>query len=139
MSTSGNEGGQGSDGVVSSSPIVVAATAPTVQDYMASAPPEIRQVLEDSMRVHTARKEVLVKGILACATNTFTEPQLLAMDLAMLENVGRLAQVKSFQGMAVPTEPVGLTVEGAQQTARFASANTDFLNTPTVAPVAAAA
>ena len=72
----------------------------TVEEYLASAPPEIRESLEAGLRMHTARKAQLVAGLKANARNKFTEAQLNAMDVAMLENLTALAYTPDYSGRA---------------------------------------
>jgi len=50
--------------------------------------------------MHTARKAQLVAGLKANARNKFTEAQLNAMDVAMLENLTALAYTPDYSGRA---------------------------------------
>lgn len=80
-------------------PVIEEPAAPvSTEDYIASAPAEVQEVLNEGVRMHSARKDTLVKGILANARNLFTEPQLTAKSLTELESIASLATDVNFEG-----------------------------------------
>lgn len=80
----------------------------TAQAYIEQAPVEIREMLQSSMRLHQDRKNTLIEGIKANASNKFSEDQLKAFDLGMLENLAALASVQApapnYVGVAAPKQ-----------------------------------
>lgn len=80
----------------------------TAQAYIEQAPVEIREMLQSSMRLHQDRKNTLIEGIKANASNKFSEDQLKAFDLGMLENLAALASVQApapnYGGVAAPAQ-----------------------------------
>lgn len=82
-------------------PAVNAAPTPvSTEDYIASAPSEIREVLDSGLRMHRARKQKLVDGILANKRNTFSKEQLCTKGLDELEAIASLAEDISYEGNA---------------------------------------
>jgi len=63
----------------------------TVEDYIANAPAEMRDVLKSGVAAHNAKKETLIKTITANERNTFKEEYLQNKDLAELEALAKLA------------------------------------------------
>lgn len=76
-------------------PEVVAETppagTPTTEEYIASAPPEIRDVLANSLAVHNAQKAELIKTITANAACTFHKDFLATKALPELQGLAALA------------------------------------------------
>jgi hypothetical protein len=66
---------------------------PTVAEYIAGAPQELQEVLNEGLRLQTEQKEQLIKGILENKGNKFAEPELRMMSLALLDRLAGLAQV----------------------------------------------
>lgn len=110
------------------------APAPvSAEQYIANAPPEIRDMLATGLRTHEQEKNKLVAVITANAKNIFTADQLNAKSLEELKAIAQLAQneapkpaLGTFAGLAdafsrnagqqVTEEPLGLpamTYEGA--------------------------
>ena len=86
--------------------------APKVQsaeEYIAAAPPGVREALESSMRTHQAAKDERIKTITAHEGNKFTEEYLKAQSLDVLDNMISLLPV-SFRGQSGGTTQV--RVEG---------------------------
>lgn len=78
----------------------------TAADYIAAAPPEIREVLETGLAAHNEQRAKLVAGITANSANTFTAEQLQAKPVAELQQLHQLAAVKRtavYAGKAAPT------------------------------------
>lgn len=76
-------------------PAPVANTAPvvpaTTEEYIAAAPPAIRQLLQNSLATHEAEKNKLIAEITANKSNTFT-PEFLSMkDIPELKGIAALA------------------------------------------------
>lgn len=66
--------------------------------YLEAAPPEAFPVLNQGMALFRARKDELVRGILANPNNRFPERELAAMDLTTLEKMEPLARRADYQG-----------------------------------------
>lgn len=78
--------------------------APTLDEYLASAPAEIKGVLNEGMRMQKARKDELVKGLLANSRNGFTEAELRAQEIPQLEKLAKLADLPSYEGRSGGTQ-----------------------------------
>lgn len=72
----------------------------TQEEYLALAPPGVRESIEAGIRMHTNHKANLVKAILANSRNKFTEAQLNGFDVPTLENLSELAVVPDYSGVA---------------------------------------
>jgi hypothetical protein len=70
----------------------------TLEQFLAAAPPELRPVLEASLKMHSNRKAQLVGSIKANARNKFTDEQLNSFELPMLENLAEMAVVPNYGG-----------------------------------------
>ena len=70
----------------------------TTEEYIANAPDEVREVLDESLRMHRSRKSSLIKGIMANSRNKFTEAQLKSKGLGELEAIAELATDVSYEG-----------------------------------------
>lgn len=85
----------------------------TVDEYVAKAPPEIASFLKRAVAAENAKKDEIVKELVANKRCDFTEEQLRAKDVAELEQLAKLANVSvdySGQGGAPATnapEPLG--------------------------------
>jgi len=91
----------------------------STEDYIAAAPVEVQEVLNESLRMHSGRKDALVKGILDNARCSFSDKDLQAKSLTELEQIASLASDITFEGQApvvsreheddnLPPEPVQL-------------------------------
>jgi hypothetical protein len=69
------------------------APAVTTEEYIASAPAEIREHLEAGLKLHRARRNALIDGLKANARCKFTEDQLRAKSIDELEVLIELAAV----------------------------------------------
>jgi len=81
----------------------------TAEKYLEDAPEEIRQVLNEGLKLQRKMKADLVKGILANENNAFTKEQLDKKDLDELRALAKLAAVKTerdFTGNAGGVSPV---------------------------------
>ncbi len=73
-------------------------SAPTLEQYIGQAPPELQQVLNEGVRMHRDRKDKLIKGLSASEKCDFTEGELKAMDVLALEKLTKLAAVPNYAG-----------------------------------------
>jgi uncharacterized protein YoaH (UPF0181 family) len=84
-------------------PKVNKATQPqTVEEYIASAPRAMQEVLTSAMQIHDDKKQGTIKALMDTKRCKFTEEQLKAMSLDQLENLAELANVPSYGGRAAP-------------------------------------
>lgn len=93
------------------------AEAPTFDQLLAASSAETRESIEYGQRMFKARKDELIKGLMACERNSFSEEQLGAFGIDQLENLATLADVKpNFQGRAIPggQEGISTNAEGGQ-------------------------
>lgn len=74
----------------------------TTEQFIAAAPPEIRQVLQNSLSTYEAEKAKLIGEITANKANAFTPEFLATKDVAELKGIAALA----CNSMAQP-EPIG--------------------------------
>lgn len=63
----------------------------TVDEYIADAPEEVREVLNSGLQMHRARKDTLVNKLKTHKSNAFTEDELKAMNVSQLERLAKLA------------------------------------------------
>lgn len=76
----------------------------TEEDFMRVAPPEIRTLIDRTRTAETTRKAELVDALKA-AQSEYTESELSAMSLEVLERTARLANIvekPDYSGRAVP-------------------------------------
>lgn len=66
-------------------------TYATTEEYIAAAPPEIRQLLQNSLATHEAEKRKLIDAIVANKANTFSPEFLSTKDIAELKGLAVLA------------------------------------------------
>lgn len=74
----------------------------TMAEYIAEAPPEMQEVLQSGLRLHSEKKSNAIKALQATGRCKFNETQLNGMNLDMLENLMELAKVPQFEGLASP-------------------------------------
>lgn len=74
----------------------------TTEQYIASAPADVQAVLNEGLSMQKARKEHIVKAVLANTRNRFTEEELNAKSLGELENIAALSNVVTFEGNGSP-------------------------------------
>ena len=74
----------------------------TLQSYIDAAPAELQDVLKDGIKLHAQKKDAVVKALLSTNRCKFSEAELKAMQLEVLENLAELAAVPSFSGLATP-------------------------------------
>ena len=89
-------------------------TADSAEAYIANAPEELQEVLKASLALHRKKKADIITAITANKANKFTENQLIAMDMATLENLAELAQVKNFRANGGGTPPEDVTTNEAK-------------------------
>jgi hypothetical protein len=75
----------------------------TVDQYLASAPPEIRRVLEGALSAEKTQRENLVKAIKANSANVFTDEDLAAMNVNQLGKLAALAGASTQVLNSAPT------------------------------------
>jgi hypothetical protein len=91
-----------------SQPVAAAAAAKTeatktpvtLAAFLETAPAEVRDVLNESVRVHSERKTTTIKALKDTGRCDFTDDQLKAMSLQQLESLNKLAAVPSYEGAA---------------------------------------
>lgn len=66
----------------------------TPDEFIANAPDEMKEVLSEGLKMHRAKKDTLVKALLANKRNKFTEEQLRAKKTEELEALVELAAVE---------------------------------------------
>lgn len=74
------------------------AKVATVEEFLASAPVEMRSVLTEGIRMQKARKDQLVTDIVANKRNAFSDVELRAMEIPQLEKLAKLADLPSYEG-----------------------------------------
>jgi hypothetical protein len=89
----------------------------TVVDFINQAPPEIQEVLRNSLAVHNEEKDKMVMTIMAHKQNAFTKEELDAMSMKTLRNMAKMAVTESARPTAnyagqAPV-PTGTDVEEA--------------------------
>lgn len=74
----------------------------TVEEFVAQAPAEMREVFESGIKMHNDKKNGIVTALLANNRNKFDEKYLRAQSLDTLTNLAELAQVPNYSGLAAP-------------------------------------
>ena len=75
----------------------------TAEEFIAQAPPEMREVLESGLKMHRERKSKLVQTLLGNKRNKFTKEQLEAKSMDELEALVELGQVEvDYSGQSGP-------------------------------------
>ena len=64
---------------------------PTIEEYLAAAPANLRDVLENALDSYRAERNTLVQAINAAPGNMFTNDELAAMPIGQLRKVAQLA------------------------------------------------
>jgi len=95
------------DTTQTAAPTANAAPAPapramSTAEYLAAMPEELREQMESGMKLHTERKNSLIEGLKASGRCQFSDEELNGMKLNMLENLAKLANVPTFDGVASP-------------------------------------
>ena len=70
----------------------------TMGEYLNDLPAEMREVMESGLKLHNQRKDALITGLKASNRCNFSDEQLKAMNLDMLENLATLASVPTYEG-----------------------------------------
>jgi len=99
-------------------------TALTVDEYISNAPPQMREVLNDSMSALNEEKAKLVAGIMANEANPFGKEELESQPIAQLRKLARLS--------ASTTAPQMVTYEGQAPTPRTNRKEEEALPVPTM-------
>ncbi len=82
-------------------PVVEVVDDPvTTEDYIAAAPEEVKEVLNEGIKMHRARKDQIVTALVANARNKFSKEDLEAKSLTELESIASLATDITFAGNA---------------------------------------
>lgn len=72
----------------------------STEEYLAQAPVEIRESLQDALRLQADRRAELIQGIKANKANAFGDDELKDMPMATLEKLAKLGNVRSYEGRA---------------------------------------
>lgn len=75
-------------------PAAAAAKAVTEEEWLESAPESVKQVFAEARDIRARKRSQLVAAMKATGQKSFTEDELMAMDLTQLEKVARLANAK---------------------------------------------
>jgi hypothetical protein len=67
-------------------------------EYLASLPPESREVIESGIRLHNEKKAGLIKALMDTKRCDFTEAELKTMSIDMLERMSKLSAAPSYEG-----------------------------------------
>lgn len=70
----------------------------STEDYVAAAPEEVQEILNQGLSMHKARKDALITALSANARCRFTKEQLEAKSVDELENLASLACDISYEG-----------------------------------------
>lgn len=90
-------------------------TPVNLKEFLSQAPPEIRNVLTNSLKTYDATKTRLINTIMANSRNKFTEKQLKAKDVDELTMLAELAAPEEDEDTGI------VTYEGLQETVRVAN------------------
>jgi len=102
-----------------------AAKPKTISAFIESAPPEMQEVLNESVRLHAAKKNSLVAGLVANKACEFSEDELKAMSVETLERINKMTVKPSdFSGQGTPSKVDPATPGGEVVT--FAAAPKPF-------------
>lgn len=74
----------------------------TLEEFISDAPQEIGRVLRASVNQYNTLRDQLVSEIKANAKNKFTEDQLKAMDMEMLQNIVQISGIQDFSARGGP-------------------------------------
>ena len=66
----------------------------TVQEYVKDAPPEVKDLITNGVRMHNERKTSLVKALIDNKRNKFSQEKLNSMPIDELESLISLAQIE---------------------------------------------
>lgn len=88
-----------------SAPVVQAAKEPTMEEYLATLPPAMREQVSSGLKVLADRKEVLIKALKAHPGNKFADDYLKVQTVEVLENMVAYLP-PSYAGIATPAAPV---------------------------------
>lgn len=84
----------------------------TMEQYLAEAPEELREVLSESVQLQRSAKEKLIKGLMGHKHNSFSEQELKGMGVKQLEKLSKLGRAPNYAGNVGAT-PAAL--EGNQE------------------------
>ena len=103
----------------------------TPQEFLANAPDDIREVLQDAMVTHASKKEQLIFQITANKKNTFTKDQLSSMNINELVAIAALAVNEDEK----KSQPSGSNYFGAGAPVFGGNSEAEGDNEPLEAPV----
>lgn len=82
----------------------------TVEEFVAQAPAEMREIFESGIKMHNDKKAATIKALMDSGRCKFDEGFLKAQKLDILENMAELAAVPvSFAGRALPNSNADIT------------------------------
>jgi hypothetical protein len=78
---------------------------PTVEQYIANAPREVREMLSHGLRAYDAQRQALVATITSNSKNVLSKAALTALPMDVLEGIARVAAdaktpTRSYAGLA---------------------------------------
>lgn len=76
------------------------ANAATPEEFIASAPKEIQEVLQEGLRMQSAEKSELIKQLKDSKRCDFSDAQLKGMSIGDLRSLAKLADVPDYTGRA---------------------------------------
>lgn len=74
----------------------------TTEEFIAQAPAEMQEVLSQSLKLHTEKKQGLIKALKDSGRCKFDDAYLEAQSVNVLEQMADLANVPSYAGRAAP-------------------------------------
>jgi hypothetical protein len=92
----------------------------TLEDYLNTAPPEFKEMVQNGIGLVQEKKDTLVKEILANERNPYTEDQLKAMTVNVLTDLAKLAGTPSYVGnvAAITTDKIEVLELPKMETAK---------------------
>jgi hypothetical protein len=74
----------------------------TAEQYLQAAPPEVREVLDQGLRMHNEKKQKLIADLKANKQCDFSEDELKGMAINQLERLAKLATKDDYSGRGGP-------------------------------------
>lgn len=74
--------------------------APSLEEYVSGAPPEIQEVLNQGLKMQADRRNSLISIIKGCDRNQFDDAVLKGFELSTLENLARLADAPTYNALS---------------------------------------
>lgn len=77
----------------------------STEEYLAQMPAEMRESMQDALRLQADRRAELIQGIKANKANGFSDDELKGFNMATLEKLAKLGNVRSYEGRAGGNAP----------------------------------